>query len=84
MKKKSSSSNQKIKLNIGDCVKIISGKEKGKISKIKNVFKKQNKIIVEGVNIKVKHCKQDKSSKGEQIKRLEFPIHSSNVLKHKE
>nr|WRW10612.1 50S ribosomal protein L24 [Ascoseira mirabilis] len=72
---------KKLHLKIGEKVKIIAGREKGKISFIIKVLKKQNKLIVEGVNIGVKHIKPSGSGSGKngEIKRIEFPIHSSNV-----
>ena len=38
----------------GDVVKVITGKDKGKVGKVSRVWRKQNKITVKGVNIKTK------------------------------
>lgn len=71
-------------IKVGDQVKVISGFNKGKIGLIKQLNRKTSKIIVEGVNIKVKHIKPSGPGKTGQIKELEFPIHSSNVLLYKD
>lgn len=38
----------------GDIVKIIAGKDKNKVGKVTRVWRKQNKITVRGVNLKIK------------------------------
>ena len=38
----------------GDIVKIIAGKDKNKVGKVTRVWRKQNKITVKGVNLKIK------------------------------
>ena len=55
------------KIKIGDKVKVILGKDKGKISKITSVFYKKSKVIVEGVNTKLKHVKPKKKMKLEKL-----------------
>jgi large subunit ribosomal protein L24 len=78
MKKKST---YKIHVKAHDRIKVISGKEKGKIGIVKKLLKKENKIIVEKINIKYKHIKRTKNYETGKIKKIEFPIHSSNVVK---
>jgi large subunit ribosomal protein L24 len=56
-----------IKLN--DIVLIIAGKDKGKSGKVNEVFPKDNRIIVEGLNIVKKHVKPKKE--GEKGQRVE-------------
>lgn len=48
----------KTKLKRGDLVKVIAGKDKGKEGKILLIDRKNNRVIVEGVNIISKHQKQ--------------------------
>jgi large subunit ribosomal protein L24 len=67
-----------MKFKVGDQVKITAGKEKGKKGKIVKVFPKQNKVIVEDVNIYVKHIKSYGDRPGEKIKR-ERPLPTANV-----
>lgn len=68
-----------MKIIKGDKVKVISGKDKGKIGKVTQLFHNEEKVVVEGVNKMVKHLKRTKQSdKGQKI---EFfaPVHASNV-----
>ncbi len=63
----------------GDKVVVISGKDKGKEGKITNVLRKENKVVVEGVNIVKKHVKPNSQNSG-SIVEVEAPIHASNVM----
>ena len=69
-----------MKLNKGDKVKVISGKDKGKISTILKVLKEEGKIVVEGVGVVKKHVKPGTVSKEGGIVRIEKPIDASNVM----
>ncbi len=64
----------------GDTVKIISGKDKGKIGEIIKILKNENKVVVKEVNIKRKHVKPRKEGDVGKISQFEAPIHSSNVM----
>lgn len=46
-----------LKLKIGDTVKIMSGKDKGRDGKIEKIFPKENKVLVPGINMFKKHVK---------------------------
>ena len=46
-----------MKLKTGDKVVVIAGKDKGKEGKIVAVDKKNNRVMVEGVNMVSKHTK---------------------------
>nr|YP_009297689.1 ribosomal protein L24 [Hildenbrandia rivularis]AOM67233.1 ribosomal protein L24 [Hildenbrandia rivularis] len=72
----------KIHVTKGDFVQVITGDEKGKVGKVVKVLPRVSKVIVENINIKIKHIKpNDKVDTGKIIK-LEKPIHSSNVMLH--
>jgi large subunit ribosomal protein L24 len=62
-----------------DTVVLISGKDKGKKGKVLKAFPKDEKVIVEGINIQTKHQKQTKKIASE-IKHQEGPVHVSNVM----
>lgn len=47
----------RIKLRKNDTVKVIAGKDKGKTGRILRAFPKTNKVLVDGVNMMVKHQK---------------------------
>lgn len=69
-----------MKIGKNDTVKIIAGKDKGKVAKVLKVFKSKGKVVVEGVNIVKKHIKPGKASKTGGIVSMEKPIDSSNVM----
>jgi large subunit ribosomal protein L24 len=46
-----------MKIKKGDTVLVVSGKWKGKTGKVLRAFPKEQKILVEGVNIVKKHLK---------------------------
>jgi large subunit ribosomal protein L24 len=64
----------------GDEVIVIAGNDKGTKGAIRRVLTKQNRVIVEGVNLRWKHKRPTQSSpKGERVQE-ECSIHSSNVM----
>jgi len=62
-----------------DVVMVITGKDKGKKGKVLKAMPKENRVIVEGVNMQTKHQKQTRTIKAE-IKNQEGPVHVSNVM----
>ena len=68
-----------MKLKVGDKVVVIAGSNKGKEGTIKKVLNKENKVIVEGVNLVKKHMKDNGQQTG-GIMEIEAPIHASNVM----
>ena len=68
-----------MKIKKGDTVLIISGKDRGKQGKILDVFPKENRVVVEGANIRKKHAKPKNS--GEKGQTVEKPAKfaASNV-----
>ena len=67
-----------MKVRVGDKVKILAGKDRGKDGKVIKTLKKKDKVIVEGINIIKKHMKPTQNSEGGIIS-VEAPIHVSNV-----
>ena len=68
-----------MRLKTGDKVIVIAGSNKGKVGTIKKVLCKENKVIVEGVNIVHKHQKSSGQESG-GILDIESPINASNVM----
>ncbi|WP_027869903.1 50S ribosomal protein L24 [Eubacterium sp. AB3007] len=62
-----------------DMVIVITGKDKGKVGKVLKAMPKENRVIVEGVNVQTKHQKQTQRERAE-IKHVEGPIDASNVM----
>lgn len=68
------------KIRTNDEVIVIAGKYKGKVAKVKKVFTKANKALVDGVNIVKKHVKPNPQQGIEGgIVEKELPIHMSNL-----
>ena len=67
----------KIKKN--DMVKIIAGNDRGASGKVLKVFPKENRIIVEGVNMHKRHRKPTQDMPQGGILSIEAPLHISNV-----
>ena len=69
-----------MKLKKGDKVIVISGKDKGSIGTIQKVFPKENRVIVDGVNVCKKHVKPNQMNPEGSIQEIFAPIDASNVL----
>ena len=69
-----------MKIKTGDTVKVISGHYKGTVSEVKAVDPKNNKVIVEGVNMIKKSLKPSQQNPEGGIIEKEAPIDASNVM----
>lgn len=70
----------KMRLKTGDKVVVIAGKDKGKEGKIVAVDRKNNRVLVEGVNMVSKHTKPNaQHQQGGIIKKENF-LDASNVM----
>lgn len=68
-----------MKIRKGDTILIISGKDRAKKGKVIEVLPKENRIVVEGINIVKKHVRPKRA--GEKGQRVEVPrpLDLSNV-----
>lgn len=66
------------KLRKGDKVVVLAGKDKGKQGEITRVLPKDNKAVVEGVNVAIRHTRQSQTSQGGRIPKA-MPIELSNL-----
>ena len=73
---------EKIKCRIkkDDKVKVLAGKDRGKIRKVLSVDRKHNRILVENVNMVKRHQRPGPQSRQGGILEGEAPIHASNVM----
>lgn len=62
----------------GDQVAVLAGRDKGKRGEILRVIPKEDRVIVQGVNMVKRHRKPSQMSPG-GIDEFEAPIHVSNV-----
>lgn len=70
----------KIKIKKGDTVQVIAGKDKGKEGKVNAIDHKKNKVLVEGVNMIIKHTKPSAQNQQGGIINQEAYIDVSNVM----
>lgn len=68
-----------MKIHTNDEVIVISGKDKGKKGKVIRSFPKENRVVVEGVNIVTRHIKKQGATPGQKVE-LTKSIHVSNVM----
>ena len=68
-----------MKVRVGDKVKILAGKDRGKEGKVLVTLKKKDKVVVEGINVVKKHMKPSQTNETGGILSVEAPIHVSNV-----
>ncbi len=69
----------KIKLRVDDTVIVNSGVDAGKKGKILKVLRADNKVVVQGVNVRTKHTKPRRQGEQGGIVKVESPIHVSKV-----
>ncbi|MCT4333122.1 50S ribosomal protein L24 [Paracoccus sp. YLB-12] len=66
------------KLKKGDKVVVLAGKDKGKQGEITAVMPKDNKAVVDGVNVAIRHTRQSQNSQGGRVPKA-MPIDLSNL-----
>lgn len=68
-----------MKVKVGDKVKVLTGKDKGKEGRVLVTLKKKDRVVVEGINIVKKHIKPSRTNETGGILETENSIHVSNV-----
>jgi large subunit ribosomal protein L24 len=58
---------------------VTAGNDRGKVGEILRVIPAEDRIIVQGVNIRVRHLKPTQQNPKGGLLRKEMPIHISNV-----
>ena len=66
------------KIRKGDKVVVLAGKDKGRTGEVLRVMPKEDRAVVRGINIVVRHQRQTQGQEGGLI-RKEAPIHLSNL-----
>ncbi|MBU8848732.1 MAG: 50S ribosomal protein L24 [Desulfobacterales bacterium] len=70
----------KIRIKKDDKVKILTGKDKGKIGKVLKVVKKTNRVVVENINVVKVHQKPTQANPQGGIVEKTMPIQISNLM----
>ena len=68
-----------MKLRVDDTVLITRGRDRGKTGQIQQVYFKQNKVLVEGVNVVQRHTKATGNVRQAGIVQKELPVPMANV-----
>lgn len=68
-----------MKIRKNDTIKILVGKDKNKTGKVLKVSPKENKVLIEGLNLYKKHVRPKKQGEKGQVVSLPRPINVSNV-----
>lgn len=68
-----------MKLKKGDKVLVIAGKNRGDTGTISRVLPREDKVIIDGINIAKRHRKPTSQARSGQIVDKAMPIHVSNV-----
>ncbi|RKP45112.1 50S ribosomal protein L24 [Cohnella endophytica] len=80
LKKVLESHNNKLHVKKDDNVIVISGKDKGKKGRIIAAYPRENRVLVEGVNMVKRHTRPNPTNQQGGIIEREAPIHVSNVM----
>lgn len=80
LKKIKQSHNNKLHVKKDDTVIVITGKDKGKKGRVIAAYPRENRVLVEGVNMVKKHARPSQANPQGGILNQEAPIHVSNVM----
>jgi large subunit ribosomal protein L24 len=80
LKKVLQSHNNKLHVKKDDNIIDISGKDKGKKGRIIAAYPRENRVLVEGVNMVKRHTRPNPTNQQGGIIEREAPIHVSNVM----
>ncbi len=68
-----------MKIKKGDKVLVITGKDRNKTGSVLKVFPKENKVLVEDINLSVRHLRPKRAGEKGQRVHNPSPLHISNV-----
>ena len=70
----------KMRIKKGDTVQVISGKDKGKTGEVLRTLPYENRVVVQGVNLRTRHVKPTQEGESGRIVTEEASLHASNVM----
>jgi large subunit ribosomal protein L24 len=79
-RRKKDISSHKMTVRRGDRVKIMRGNYAGTEGTVLRVLPQENKVVVEGVNLRKRHMRPTQENPEGGIVSFEAPIHASNVM----
>ncbi|WP_241158293.1 50S ribosomal protein L24 [Cohnella candidum] len=80
LKKVLESHNNKLHVKKDDNVIVITGKDKGKKGRVIAAYPRENRVLIEGVNMVKRHTRPNQANPQGGIIEREAPIHVSNVM----
>jgi large subunit ribosomal protein L24 len=79
-KRRPASPRQKLHVRRGDRVRVIRGNFAGQEGTVLRVLTKENRVVVEGVNMRKRHTRPSQANQDGGIITFEAPLHASNVM----
>jgi len=70
----------KMRIRTGDTVQVIAGKDKGKTGEVLRTLPWENRVVVQGVNLRTRHVKPTQEGESGRIVTEEASLHASNVM----
>ncbi len=70
----------KMRIKKGDTVQVISGKDKGKTGEVLRTLPYENRVVVQGINVRTRHVKPTQEGETGRIVTEEASLHASNVM----
>ena len=79
-RKQKEKTRQKMHVRRGDRVRVLRGNHAGAEGTVLRVLTKENRVVVEGVNLRKRHQRPSQANPEGGIVTFEAPIHASNVM----
>ena len=79
-RKQKETKRQKMHVRRGDRVRVMRGNHAGAEGTVLRVLTKENRVVVEGVNLRKRHQRPSQANPEGGIVTFEAPIHASNVM----
>jgi len=70
----------KLRIKKGDTVQVIAGKDKGKTGEVLRTLPYENRVVVQGINVRTRHVKPTQEGETGRIVSEEASVHASNVM----
>jgi len=70
----------KMRIKKCDTVQVISGKDKGKTGEVLRTLPYENRVVVQGINLRTRHVKPTQEGETGRIVTEEASVHASNVM----
>ena len=69
-----------VRIKRDDTVMVIAGNHNGKSGKVLEVYPREQRVVIEGINVVTKHIKPSAAKPEGGIEKTEAPLHISNVM----